>query len=426
MGLNFSARMLVPALLAFFLMLVWPMAHTIALRNVLLAAGFIWALVMAGRRGLPLPHAPTPLLWLVALVVWMLAQAVFLAVDPGRALGEIRGQWVPALAAGFFGYLLAVHAAREHYTPSLWRGIVLLLAVHASATLLFAAAPLLEGGSLLRRVGGLTEGPDKSSYLTVTLACVLLAASVGGAANRLLPKPIIFLLLPLVLATLYVEQIRNALVSLAVAVLLLAAFLLTRPGRGRTTRLAVSGTLAAILLVFFALAVTDARRQGTLESARAAWQADTRSVVLEAKLDQAGSDPSAYLRFAMLKEGLAMAAAHPLGVGYHRNAFGHALRLEYGMGSGHSHSSLLDIAIGVGVPGVLLLVGFFVSCMKTGWHTERIRHDGLGLMLLLLAGSTLVRAVLDSCLRDHMLQQTFFLLGLLLAAAAKPPSEQDT
>jgi len=419
MAMNVPPGMLARVLLALALMLVWPIPHTIALRNVLLAAGFVWAATSVARQGFPgVGPARAALSWLTGFLVWMALQAAIFAVDASRAFGEIQGQWVPALAAGFFGFVLGRRAEGQQVSRWLWRGIVLVLAVHAAATLWSAAAPLWGGGTLLRRVGGLTEGPDKSNYLTVTLVCILLATFFCRDRDaHLLPGRTLLVLFPLVLATLYVEQIRNGLVSLALAASLLVAFLFTESKGAQRARPAVWGIVAAGLVLFAALALTDARWKQTLESAREAWHADTRSVVLHPTLAEAGGDPSAYLRLAMLKEGLAQAAAHPLGVGFHRNAFGQALRLAHGQGSGHSHSSVLDLAIGVGAPGVLLLVGFFLALMKTGWQTEAQRGDGLGLLLLLVAGATLGRAVLDSCLRDHMLQQTFFLFGLLLAAS---------
>lgn len=409
--------------LATALMLIWPVAHTIALRNLLLVGGVLWAWgsLLRARPALS-GSTSAPLGWCGAFLLWALLQTSFFATDQNRALGELWGQWGPAIAAGFFGWALGLHAAREAWRETLWRALVLALLVHATATLWTALAPLFSGQAVLRRVGGLTEGPDKSNYLSITLACMLLAMfarKTGDRTRHMLPPWAGGVAVLAVLATLYVEQIRNGLLSLGVALAVLAIFLLTGPQVSPQARRLVLAAIMVGGIALGALFKSDPRWQDTLESARLAWHGDTRAVVL-GEVSPTGGDPSAYLRLAMLKEGLHLLAEHPLGIGFSRNAFGHGLRMAYGQGSGHSHSSLLDIAIGTGIPGALLLVAFFVSLMKTGWRAERRAQDGFGLLLLLLATATLVRAALDSCLRDHMLQQSFFLFGILIALTSGP------
>jgi O-antigen ligase len=101
-------------------------------------------------------------------------------------------------------------------------------------------------------------------------------------------------------------------------------------------------------------------------------------------------------------------------LGYDSNAFGLGLREYYGRGSGHSHSALLDVALGTGIPELILVVGFFGSVLRGGWASERRLRNGLGLLLAMVAAALFVRAAVDSSLRDHMLQQILFVFGLLL------------
>ena len=103
---------------------------------------------------------------------------------------------------------------------------------------------------------------------------------------------------------------------------------------------------------------------------------------------------------------------HPLGIGFGRSAFGHGLKAKYGEGSGHSHSGLLDLAIGVGVPGALLWLGLIVILMRLTWKQYRATHSYVALLLLLVLTDYGARMVLDSIIRDHMLQQFMFLTGL--------------
>ncbi len=133
-------------------------------------------------------------------------------------------------------------------------------------------------------------------------------------------------------------------------------------------------------------------------------------------------DVSVYLRIAWLKEGLLLVRDHPFGIGFDRNAFGHGLKAKYGRGVGHSHSGLLDMAIGLGIPGALLWLGFFASLAAIAWRRHRASGNYAAILLLLLLLDYGVRMVLDSVIRDHMLQQFMFLAGLaaVLTVAGVP------
>jgi O-antigen ligase len=123
-------------------------------------------------------------------------------------------------------------------------------------------------------------------------------------------------------------------------------------------------------------------------------------------------DDSAYQRIAWLKEGLLLFKEHPYGIGFGRDAFGHGLKAKYGQGGGHSHSGLLDMAIGLGIPGVLLWLVFFSSLASVAGRQYRANRNYAALLLLLLLTDYGARMVLDSVIRDHMLQQFMFLAGL--------------
>lgn len=402
------------------LFLIWPIPHTIALRHALLGVGlmglaFAWRTMPWQRISWP------PLAFWLAFVIWTLVQVVGWAIAPEKTANEIAGQLLPATAAGAMGIALGSNAARRGHFHSLLAIILAALAIHMSATIAESMRPIFEGDPLLRRVGGLTEGPDKSNYMTmVFIAWLMTEAWMRMQDKRLLPLPTILLVPVSLLAgvTLYVEQIRNGVVSLLAAVgalVLLGVF--RKKVRWQGNRRAGLGILAlGFLIVGFSL--NDPRWGSTWQSLQQAWQADSRATVLAPEL-KGTKDASAFLRLAMLREGITQVVRHPWGVGFHRNAFGLALKDSYGQGSGHSHSSLVDVAIGTGIFGLILMVGFFYALLHIAWQRARSDdNEGLGVFLLLLVVMTLVRAMLDSSLRDHMLQETLLLIGLLLGAMA--------
>jgi len=70
----------------------------------------------------------------------------------------------------------------------------------------------------------------------------------------------------------------------------------------------------------------------------------------------------------------------------------------------------------------LLWLGFFVSLMRMAWKRSRAVHNHAAMLLMLVLVDFGARMVLDSVIRDHMLQQFMFLAGLaaVLTVAGVP------
>ena len=121
------------------------------------------------------------------------------------------------------------------------------------------------------------------------------------------------------------------------------------------------------------------------------------------------------MRIAWMKEGIRLVAEHPWGLGFDRDAFGAGLKLKYGGdGGGSSHSGWLDWTSGTGIPGTLLLIGFFASVIAMGARSYMLLHRPQGLLLIFLVTGFAGRMLLDGISRDHSFQQFMFLIGVLL------------
>ena len=431
------------------LFFIWPVPHTVTLRDFLLLLnlpvfGYL-AWVRGGWRD-ALRGLRVPLLMLAGLALWMYFVAFFISPETAWSLDEIASQWVRGFAALLIGAFVAI-AAREN--ASLTRGalavLVTVLVLHILYVDFQAARGLFMPGPL-DRMAGLTEGPDKSNYLTNLLFGFLLAELflriVTGQRVLPLSRSVFVALLSLAALSVFAERTRNGIITLVLMLLLLAWFYL-RARRDRLDKLALSAgvvAMVAILLGGAALVVTARKSSGLdklADSIAIAWDTEHHRAWLDGnrhgwpKLpDGEPVDDSVYLRVAWFKEGLLLVRDHPLGIGFGRNAFGHGLKAKYGKGEGrHSHSGLLDLAIGLGVPGVLLWLGFFASLANVAWRRQRAGPNYATILLLLLLTDYGVRMLLDSVIRDHMLQQFMFLTGLTSVmmitggpATRKPPA----
>lgn len=421
------------------LFFVWPIPGTIALRHLLMVISLALLAHAAYRHRADFVNPHTlrmPMIWLSALTIWIVADAVLISPEPSWSLKEIWGQWLMALVALLIGFLAASPWISRWGAPvSRVIGVVFAgLLIHVLYVDYIGLAQLVTSGTLPSRVAGLTEGMDKSNYLTNMLMAFLLAEIFFRASfgKRTLPFGNA-LLAAIVAATLfssYLEAVRNGMIGLIIMSLSLTG-LYWYENRGKHSFFRLGLTFFAIIVtagIFSSFyAQSDPRWKSFIETVPIALDTEHHKAWLNrvqypypTLADGTMVNASNYERVAWIKEGLLLIADHPLGIGYGRNAFGHALHVKYGVaGVGHSHSGLIDLGVGTGIPGILLWLGFIGSLMSVAWK----RYDGhksyYALVLLFIVAGFFSRMLVDSISRDHMLQQFLFLVGLLALVMLK-------
>lgn len=419
------------------LFFVWPLAHTVALRALLQFVAITLVGWLAYRSR---PHAwflelRVPLTLYAALLAWLLLVALFISPSVAEALDEMRGHWLKSggallLGAWFAGSL----ASHETERVRVFTILTAILVGHALYVDLLALLGTTSDGIPRRQHTIGFGGPDKASYQVNILFAFLFVAvwqRLTGARG-ILPIGNIALGVCVLVAAFgsYVTGVRNGLVELvAMCAVAVAALVVVRDEfRWRTFWPATIGLLA-ILAMSMAFSVKhDTRWNSLFESTRIAWDTDTHRAWLDVGqqplprlANGATVDQSAYLRVAWWKEGLALVAENPLGLGVSRNAFGRGLTAKYGdNAANHSHSGLLDVALAGGFPAALLWLAFLVGVLVIALREFRKRRDPAALLLLLIISGYSIRMLLDSNIRDHMLQQFTFLVGVLLVMSVSP------
>lgn len=424
--------------------IAWPMMHSIAARNTLLALLLLAStLLLRCARIQPLLPGTLakPAKLFLLLSGWLLA-TVLLADEPLNSLSQYRGEWLMgslALTAGLLCAQLARHRAPAGLTPT---GLL------AALTLALAVPGLMAIGNALPELWHTHTLPawntplydrTAASLVTNTLYGMLLADGLGrsGGKPRLLPLPgwALATAMLLTLAATYMLNTRNGTICLLLLTLFgFGIFVWQRRQHAGKPALLLAGlSLLAALAWFGSISYqADPRWAAFNESVQISLDTEHHRAWLDDKLPlplmQNGQhvDHSAYMRLAWFKEGMLAIRDFPLGVGFGRNAFGHALQRKYGQGSGHSHSSLIDFTLSGGIPGLLLWLGFSTLLLHFGWQAFFRAGNPAGLALALLIVGTLLRMTIDSNLRDHGLEQYLFLLATLavLSCPASAPQHE--
>ncbi len=429
---------------------VFPIPHTITLRysfgaSVLLIVGYyFFRHSLASQISKDLHPV---LMVYAALTGWIIFQALAISTETVWALTEFKKQWLISSVYLFLGIGLVSSiqssTSRGNGEASSWL-LILIMAVLASQILFTVIDDLIiyfQSGDMPFMRARLTsgerydgaDGHTSMSYVSSLLLPILIADTLArlNFRKRLLPisAPILVLLFAADLFCLYLMKSRNsildALTLLAAAAVMYAHFSLVRQYRKR-----IMGGIA----VFFLLLGVGAHFAYRYDSR---WQTFAETIPLALKTQQERSwmhdgqyprlpdgrdiDASAYLRIAMMKEGLRLVLDHPLGWGYGRQAFYHAIQNKYGAsnytGPGHSHSGMLDLAIGIGLPGVGLWLLFLALTVRSAWRQASQKRNPTGLLICLLVLGFFSRSLIDSNLRDHMLEEFLLLLGIYMTLA---------
>lgn len=449
--------------LVFLLLSVWQIPGTIALRNGLIGLLLVLAvdLSILSQRGLGELVKQPATICLLLLTGWFFLSLNW-AVEPTLSFKELRGQWLVAMLCGLAGGLLAMNFGKPSDSKAgklvqivFWALLVQVL-LHdtldiayllATGKMPFRQAPVLylpeifkslwEGRSVSGEFIG--QSGDKFSYVNNTLAALVVAELIQRILLRKIWLPIgwpcLIVSLVAVVACTYFLQFRNGNVGLLLLIGFATFMVLVRKARvWSIVKLTSVVALIVVLLVSFSVALyrSDARWQTFIETAPIAWDTETyqawRKVEPYPKLPSGQQvDASNYERLAWMREGIVLILDNPLGAGYNRNAFGDGVDRKYEMhGSyrgGHSHSGLVDFGIANGIPGLLLWLLFLGVLFYNGWVSFVRGQIAPALTLMFIVSGFLSRSVVDSNIRDHMLQQ-FIFLAMLLAFSLPDPEKK--
>jgi len=432
------------------LFFIWPIPGTITVREISIFLLFVIFMYSAGSAGplfLKTKEFAAPFVILALLTIWIISAAIFISTETLWSLKEVQGQWLIPLLVFVTAALAAASVEEGAFLKS--RNIMtmffFILLAHILYVDLYAIYMYARTSALPAFVAGFTGGKDKSSYLSHFLLMMLCVEIYFRTRQKkgFLPVNNLFLFLSmlLTLSSIYLESVRNGTVS-AVLLLLVFTWLYFSKSGGGMRKLALMSSVIVLLLLFgYESSISSYSEQ------RHRWKTflETLPLALDTQNNKGWLNPhkypypklkngetvhgSNYERIAWIKEGVILVWEYPLGVGFGRTAFGHALHKKYGEESvrnTHSHSGIVDLAVGTGVPGLLLWVLFIGCLMQRSIEKFRNQESYYGLLLFFITADFTMRSVVDSVLRDHMLQMFMFLAGFLYVFMFRAEAERKS
>lgn len=329
-----------------------------------------------------------PAALLAALLAWLTATA-FWSVDPAATLSEL---WKWYLCATIVAYQAVL----------LWTRRDLLIAVGgwavgAGLAALSAVNQLDSAGDsdavLVSTAGRLSGAAGDPNILAagVVAGAVLTVGLVAAAART----PWRFLLVPVAMLQLFVALgtgSRGGLASLVVAVVAIAVVF-----RRHVTMVLLSCVGLAVALATYLVAYPRTLERLTAFSGGGSGRNELWKVATAVYADH----PLVGVGLGAFKS---IERSYLMDVGYLQNARGVVEQLAV-------HNAYLEMLAESGTVGFLLWIAFVGTCVTMAWRADWLgdRHQTLGRIIAVAAGTMLVSAAFISMAREYRL---WFLLGL--------------
>lgn len=404
---------------------VFPIPHTVALRNLLLLVGV--TVLLATLRGTARPQPPAvlkPAAWgLVGLTAWLVFHSLALAPSPTTAFDNLlRGDWLlPLLTAVLAAFAAARAGARQAILA-----VIAALLVHMLWMFVWMWLTTDWTGSwpaVRVPFGERDYHSSMNGFLLAILLAERLAAQSTGKRGALLPAKSGWVALLVSIAADVALRARNGTLITVFLLVVSTLWMAWRKPRFLLLLLVVAG-LGGASVAF------DPRWGGLKESLVVGWSSPSLYWLNGEKLQRpstpSGADleESAYARAAWARQAVEAIGKQPLGTGFGRDGFGRAIAEKYAQtGMVSSHSGWLDFALGAGLPGLVLLLLAVGLAIRGGWRQFRQHDDGAGLMLSFLVGSYMLRCLIDGHFSGWRLGLFAFLCGVLIAAMKRPQQE---
>jgi len=423
------------------LVLVWPMPHIIAIRNIDIGLLFIFTLFNYCKHKNYFYFFNFSKLnkILFLLIVIFLLWTIFISlVSPFRnyCLKELYRQFIPPIILIFISFFI-INSDFVKIKNQIFITIFVTLMIFPMYHALYSIHFFLTHHHFPFRSYGITVGLDEINFLMPYLLTFFAVEIIFRILNKktILPfsNSLLGLLFLISIFSLYVQAKRNGIISILFLIISVVFFvkLIHKQITKKFILLSLVGlTLGSALLY---LDIKEDKRWDTLKATfKLVFIQDNMAGLkgirgpLPKLPNGQRADNSNYERLFMIKEGLKLIIEHPLGYGYARNIYGKAMSKKYHVHiATFSHSGVIDWGIGLGIIGLIIWSAICFLILYISFKNFVKYQSYFALLTFFLTTSFYFRMFLDSINKDHMLQQFVFFTSLAFFAIQKEINEKN-
>jgi len=427
------------------LIFILPIPGTIALRNVLFVLLTLLLLIgfIRDKSYLRVSNLNTSLVIMTAIffvfILYVFFHSIYISEVIEWSLNNLRRHLFYGFLYFIVGLLIANFAYKSESFPirSLLTILFFSMFVHIFYIDMVALDKLWNANEILRRYGGLIEYITAANYITNILLAFCIAELVYRLRTRekilLVSDGVLYLLIGFSIVSSFIEGLRLgdiALVLLGVGSAVV--FLYRNQDFSRRKRQLIAASLIVILSLPLAYNIAmDPRWAKLIETVPMAINsADSQHWVdhsqpmpkTESGYAVGGSN---YERIFRAKKSIDFIYSEPLGIGYGGDSFGRAFKKiypDYGKEVYHgrdSHSAILSLTIGVGIPGLFLWIFFIFYASKTSIINLKKNYDFFPILSIFILMGMFSRSFVDTNMRDHIIMQYMIIFGIVIFLTLK-------
>ena len=422
----------------FLLVPLWSLPHTIAGRYI--CEGILLIIILWSKPKFLefLRQFKTLLIFMLYLVF----QLIFFSTDFQVAFHNFRAEWMHFIIFSVIGIgsgLLIGKTLHRKFLLALACSFSIPLFIHV----MLSIKKFSSDGSISWGYTGINEIHGDLGYTalqaTILFTCYLLFQSKSWSEKMLISLASVACIASPLLAA---SRGGTGFSILGIAFTCFAYFLLAKKINpdNRIKKLWMAVFLIGLLMGTYKIAMfsNPDRWGGTLSRLTLGLEGDAKSIVcdgassLENTLKNKGIEISPEItknlaaindgdgaRVVVARIGSLLILEHPMGLNQSKEAYQQAVHAlcqrDPKVLLSHSHNGWIDTALSLGIPGALLLLALFTRYIRFGYQSMRADNDSsiYGLALFSSACLWLLRGLLDSTQRDHMLEMQAFVLALL-------------
>lgn len=446
MTLLVSKSQFAVAIVAALLLAIWPLPGTIAFRHLLLLIGSFFSLYVIWQfRKTVLKNSAWHLHVLMLFFIWLVFHYLLFSSNHQEQLQELRGDWLRALLATTIGLAVGLSVSTPEARGAKQLKIILVAGFSGTVLIFFFryAYEIYLTGDWLHQDFFMTPYKSKPALVIFGILLVphayqhiLLSLQDNRAGARIYASIAgIFL----IVFAFYFANTKNGFLVLFFSMALLVVHLLRRRRQALKNRLFVFFSIVLLSLLFVPVKThiqSNPAWQMLLADAKVAVDINEHPYWKNRKIYPVPKNEygvpvngSTYERLSWATAGIQLIQEHPMGYGLIHHSFG-ALAAEkwpdFEINNretrGATHSGWVDFTLGLGLPGLLLVVlplciSFYRSLARHGYW-----HDYVAWAIPIL----LVAYTVTEVSSDHFIELLFFLTAMFCGVTAKNSVRNST
>lgn len=427
------------------LLAIWPLPGTIALRQLLLIIGLAFSLPIITTHLHIIKEKDAWPLWILAsFFLWLVIHLFFFSVNIDEQWHELGSDWLRSFIAALIGLslglVLTIQSQRDDSLKNSKTLELILFAGFSGTSVIFFSRyiyEILTTSVWIHKDFYMT--PFKSKTPIVIFSCILLPISfikILEAIKSNEKTPWIFIAPAAILLTLFSVYFANTKNGFIIFSLTLSAFLLRTIILMTKSRININFIIPITILI--TIITLGAREHINSNSAWPTLLSDVKASLditrnenwkdyetYQLPTNEYGTpvNGSTYQRIAWARAGIQLITENPQGYGLIHHSFGalaiekwHNFHKANGKTKGATHSAWIDFTLGLGIPGLLLVL---IPLWLSFWRALHMKGFWPSYIVwtvpVIFIGYTITEVS-----SDHFIELLFFITAFFCGVTAKP------